>query len=123
MLRYKRINEFFWMDTLFATKNGGKLSRGNYATQLFVTDKGYVCVVSMKSESDVPKALRLFAKRVGAPEAIICDSARAQKSTEVRQFLTSIGTTLRLLETGTSWSNRTELYVGLMKSATCNLAT
>ena len=119
MLRYKRIKEFFWMDTLFATKNGGKSSRGNYATQLFVTDRGYVCVIPMKSESEVSKALKIFAKTVGAPEAIICDSAKAQKSNEVRQFLTSIGTSLRLLETGTPWSNRAELYVGLMKSATC----
>ena len=39
MLRYKRIKEFFWMDTLFATKDGGKSSRGNYAIQLFVTDR------------------------------------------------------------------------------------
>ena len=74
------------MDTLFTTKSGGKSSRGNYATQLFITDKGYVCVIPMKSELDDPKALRLFARRVSAPEAIICDSARAQKSTEVRQF-------------------------------------
>ena len=107
------------MDTLFANKSGGKSSRGNYATQLFVTDKGYVCVIPMKSESDVSKNFRLFSKRVGAPEDIICDSTRAQKSTEVRQFLTSIGTTLRLLETGTPWSIRAELYVGLMKSGTC----
>ena len=105
------------MDTLFATKSGGKSSRGNYATQLFVTDKGYVCVIPMKSKSDVSKALRLFAIRVGAPEDIICDYARAQKSTEVYQFLTSIGTTLRLLETDTPWSNRAELYVGLCKEA------
>ena len=101
MLRYKRIKEFFWMDTLFATKSGGKSSRGNYARQIFVIDKGYVRVIPMKSELDVPKALRLFAKRVGALEANICDSARAQKSTEVRKFLTSIGTTLCLLETST----------------------
>ena len=73
----------------------------------------------MKSESDVPKALRLFAKRVGAPEAIIYDSVRAQKSTDVRQFLTPIGTTLQLSESGTLWSNRAELYISLIKSGTC----
>ena len=72
----------------------------------------------MQTESEVPKALRAFAKQIGALEAIICDSAQAQKSKEVRNFLTSIGTTLRLLEEGTPWSNRAELYVGLLKSAT-----
>ena len=50
---------------------------------------------------------------------MICDSAKTQKSKEVRDFLTSIGTSLRLLETGTPWANRADLYVGLMKSAVC----
>ena len=101
MLRYKHIKEFFWMDILFATRNGGKSSRGNNATQLFVNEKFYVCVISLKSESEVPKALKLFSKNINAPEAIICNSAKAQKFAEVRHFLTSIGTSIRLLETGT----------------------
>ena len=39
MLRYKRIKEFFFMDTFFATKKGGQSSRGHTCCQLFVTDK------------------------------------------------------------------------------------
>ena len=119
MLRYKRINHFFHMDTLFATKKGQRSSRGNYAAQLFVTDKGFVFVIPMKTESDFPKAIRIVSKMVGAPKAIICDSVKAQKSSEIKEFLTSIGTSLRLLETGTPSANRSELYVGLLKSSVC----
>jgi hypothetical protein len=42
MLRYKRIRDSFYMDTFFATKKGGKSSRGHTCCQLFVTDKGCV---------------------------------------------------------------------------------
>ena len=48
MLRYKRIKDFFFMDTFFATKKGGQSSRGHTCCQLFVTDKGFIYVVSMK---------------------------------------------------------------------------
>eukprot|EP00957_Ditylum_brightwellii_P198535 15131056-Ditylum_brightwellii.AAC.1 len=42
MLRYKRINNYFFMDMFFATKKAGKLPQGNSCCQLFVTDKGFV---------------------------------------------------------------------------------
>ena len=48
MLWYRRIEDHFFMDTLFATKKGGKSSRGNTCCQLFVTDKGFLHVVPMK---------------------------------------------------------------------------
>lgn len=44
MLRYNRIEQYFFMDTFFATKKAGKSSRGNTCCQLFVTDRGfYIC--------------------------------------------------------------------------------
>jgi hypothetical protein len=36
-LRCKRIRDYFYMDTFFATKKGGKASRGHTCYQLFVT--------------------------------------------------------------------------------------
>ncbi len=105
MLRYKRINEYFFMDTFFATKKAGKSSRGNSCCQLFVTDKGFIHVVPMKAKSDVLQAVKEFAKAIGAPEAIICDAAREQKSEALRKFLGELGTTLRVLEEGTPWAN------------------
>ena len=43
--------------------------------------------------------------------------ASEQISQEVRKFCNSIGTTLRALEEGTPWSNKAELYIGLLKEA------
>ena len=117
MLRYKRIHQHFFMDTFFATKKAGKSSRGYTCMQLFVTDKGFVFVVPMRSKSEAPQALKLFAKEVGAPDAIICDAAKEQISKEVRQFCQRMGTTLRVLEENTPWANLAELYIGLIKEA------
>ncbi len=85
--------------------------------QLFVTDKGFVYVVTMSTKGDVPKAIKLLAKEVGAPDAIICDAAREQILKEVRSFCLKMGTTLRVLEEDTPWANRAELYIGIVKEA------
>ena len=71
----------------------------------------------MKSVSKFPKALKMFAKEVGVPEAIISDSHKCHKLKEVQQFCHKIGTTLRMLGVSTRWANRAELYVGLFKEA------
>jgi hypothetical protein len=117
MLRYTRIKEFFFMDTFYATKKAGKSSRGNACCQLFVTDKGFVYVVLMKKESEVLQAVKQFAKKIGAPKALICDAAKAQTSAAMQTFCNEIGTTLQALEEGTPWSNKAELYIGLIKEA------
>ena len=80
MLRYKRVKDYFFMDTFFATKKAKKSSRGHTCCQLFVTDKGFVCVAPMKSKSEVLQAVKQFAKETGAPEAIILDAAGEQSS-------------------------------------------
>jgi hypothetical protein len=117
MLRYKRINEYFFMDTFFSTKKAGKSSRGHTCCQLFVTDKGFVYVVPMKSKSEVLQAVKQFAKEIGAPDAIISDAAGEQSSQNLRKFCSEMGTTLRYLEEGTPWANKAELYIGLIKEA------
>jgi len=66
MLRYPWIKELFFMDTFFATQDGGKLSCGHMCCQLFVTDKGYVRVVPMKRKGEVLPAIKKFTKAVGA---------------------------------------------------------
>ena len=45
MLRYKRINQFFFTDNLF----GKKSARGYICMNIFVSDKGFVKVYDMKS--------------------------------------------------------------------------
>eukprot|EP00957_Ditylum_brightwellii_P155390 11828988-Ditylum_brightwellii.AAC.1 len=59
------------MDTFFATKKAGKLSQGNSCCQLFVTEKGFVHAILMKTKSDVMQAVKEFAKVVGVPDVLI----------------------------------------------------
>ena len=110
------------MDTFFVTAKAGKSTRGHTCMQLFVTDEGFVYVVPMTlkktSKKEVPLALKQFTKEIGAPDAIIADASGEQMSKEVKAFLSSIGTTLWLIEEGTPWVNRAESYNGLIKAAT-----
>ena len=73
MIRYKRIKDFFFMDTFFATKKGGPFITRPYNTccQLFVTDKGFIYVVLMKKKSEVLLAIKQFAKEIGAPDSFV----------------------------------------------------
>ena len=117
MQKYKRIKDFFFMGTFFATKKGGQSSRGHTCCQLFVTDKGFIYVVPMKRKSEVLLATKQFAKETGAPDSFVADMSGEQMSSEVKKFCNDIGTTLRALEEGTPWSNKAELYIGLIKEA------
>ena len=85
--------------------------------QRFVPDKGIVHVIPMKKKSEVPMALKVFAKGIGAPDAIIFDPASEQISREVRDLCYKIGNFIRFLEEGTPWANHAELYIGLLKEA------
>jgi hypothetical protein len=84
MLRYKRIRDYFYMDTFFATKKGGKSSRGHKCCQLFVTDKGFVYVVPMKRIGEVLLAMKQFAKEIGAPDAFVADMSGEHMSKEMK---------------------------------------
>ena len=117
MLRYKQIGQFLFMDTFFATSKAGKLSIGNTCCQIFISDKSFVFDVPIKIKSGVPLSLNLFAKEIGAPDAIICDATGDQKSKEVQKFCHQIGTTLRYLEESTPWANISELYIGIIKES------
>ena len=90
MIRYKHFNEYFYMDTLKATEKGGKSTWGNLYCQLFVTDRGFLYVVPMKSRSEVILAVKQFAKDIGVPDAIICDASGEQSSIKLRQFCQEI---------------------------------
>ena len=48
MLQYRESPNIFFMDTFFATKKDGTLSRVNTCCQLFVTEKLFIYVVPMK---------------------------------------------------------------------------
>ena len=107
-LRYKHIRQHFFMDTFFATQKVGPTTRGNTCMQLFVTDCGYIFVVPMKKKSEVHLAMKAFFKRVGIPDAIICDGAREQTQGKVKEVVNLVGTVIRQLERNTPWANRAE---------------
>ena len=115
MLRYKRIKEFFFMDTFYATGKAGRSTRGNTCMQIFVTDKGFTWVCPMTTESEIHSAVKRFFKLIGIPDAIICDAANAQIKGKTKKVCDEAGVTIRALEANTPWSNRAELYVGLFK--------
>ena len=85
--------------------------------QLFVTDKGFFCVVLMKSKSEVLQAVKQFVQEIGAPDAIISDTSGEQISKVLRKYCSDIGTTLRYLEERTPWANKAEIFIGLTKEA------
>ena len=84
---------------------------------VIVTDKGFIYVVPMKRKSEVLLATKQFAKEIGAPDYFVAHMSGEQMSSELKKFCNDIGTTLRALEEGTPWSNKAELYIGLIKEA------
>jgi len=118
MLRYKQTSSLFYTDTFVISKEA-KSTRGHTYMQFLVSDKGFVKVYPMTAVQEFPKALKLFAKDLGAPGILVADPHPVQKSNEVRDFCNKIGTILRLIEQSTQFANRAELYVGLLKEATC----
>ena len=71
----------------------------------------------MRRKLEVLQALKQFAKEIGVPTSIVADMSGDQMSHDVQKFCNDIGTTLRGLEEGTPWSNKAELYIGLLKEA------
>ena len=71
----------------------------------------------MKKKSEVLLAIKQFAKEIGAPDSFVADMSGEQMSSEVKKICNDIGTTLSALEEGTPWSNKAELYIGLIKEA------
>ena len=120
MLRYQHLREYFYMDTMFASSKSGKTTRGNMCMQLFVTDRGFVFVCPMKAKRDVHYALRLFFKKVGVPDAIICDRGKEQIEGNSQKLLQDSGTIIRTIEPNTPWANRAERYIGMFKQAIRN---
>ena len=72
MLPYKRIQEYFFMDKFFATNKSGKYLGVHTFCQLFVTAKGFVYVVPMKSKYEVLNSRFVC--------AVICTGLQRRKS-------------------------------------------
>ena len=114
ILWYGRITSTFFADTMFA-QPGVKSTRGNSCCQVFVSDKGFVALYPMKSQTEFQDALHWFYKQVGVPTTLVVDGHKSQTSTPVKHFCDQVEMTLRVLETETIWVNRADLYIGLLK--------
>ena len=96
LLRYKRINTHFFTDTFFVGK-GMTSARGFKCVQLFVSDKGFICMVPMVSKGEFPKALKEFCKEVGVPRGLIVDPSGEQTSSEVKWLCHNVAMNLKVL--------------------------
>ena len=85
--------------------------------QLFVSDCGFMFVYPMKSKSEIPEAIKAFAKEIGVPTALILDPEGTQRSKLIDKITKEMGCKLKFLEKQTQWANLAELYIGLMKKA------
>jgi hypothetical protein len=74
---YRRISSKFFTDTVFATKKAKSL-QGNTCAQVFISDKDFVTVYMMKTESDYINTLKEFAKNVVAPDMLVCNASKTQ---------------------------------------------
>ena len=59
----------------------------------------------------------ILCPRSQKPDALIHDTSRAQKFQAVRKYCNDIGTNFTVLEENTPWSNKAELYIGIIKEA------
>ena len=99
MLRYKRIQSTFYSDTMFALTH--KSVRQFKCCQVFGSDKGFVDVYQMQPQKEFQTTLHWFYKQVGVPVSLVVDGHLSHANPTVRRFCDQVGTTLRVLETGT----------------------
>ena len=85
--------------------------------QLFVSDKGFVYIVPMKSREDLHLALKMFAKDIGVPLYLILDPSGEKTSAKVTKICHEMGTTLKIHEESIQYLNLSERYIGLNKTS------
>ena len=116
MLQYKRINCAFFTDTYFVTSKALS-TQGNTMMKRFVSDKGFVYIVPMKSRGEFHSSLKMFYKEIGVPLSLIIDPSGDHTSAKVTKMCHEMGTTLKILEEYTQHPNLAERYVGLTKTS------
>ena len=117
MLRYARISAPLFMDTFFADSKHTVSTRDNVCAQLFVSDFNFVHIIPMKRRKDLHHALKQMFKQVGVPPDLICDGAKEQVQGEARKLIHKVNSNIKELEAESPWSNRAELFIGIVKKA------
>ena len=93
MLRYKKIQSFFFTDKMFAQPKA-KSSRDNTCCQVFVSDKEFVAVYATKFQSEFQDTLHWFCKQVGVPINLVVGGHKAQTSSGVKRFINQDDTSI-----------------------------
>ena len=69
----------------------------------------------MQSQSESNAELHWFCKDVGVPSTLFMDGHKTQVNLESKRLFLQVGTIMRVLEEGTTWTNRAERYICLLK--------
>lgn len=73
--------------------------RKNKHMQLFVSDTGFMFVYPMKSKSEIPDAVKAFAKEIGVPVSLILDPEGTQKSNKLDKIAKDMGVQIQIFGT------------------------
>ena len=76
-------------------KKAGKSYCRHTCCQLFIADTGFLHIVPIRMHSDVLSVIKQFAKKIGAPDAIISDATKEQTSQPLCKFCSEIGTMVK----------------------------
>ena len=66
-------------------------------------------------QEELEMAIKWFCKDIGVPANLIVDAHQAQAYIKIDRLCDQLGMILNILEEGTPWANRDELYIGLFK--------
>ena len=118
MLRYRHLPVTMFSDTMFAARRVGKSVRNFTCAQIFATDFGWVGVVMMEFEREIPSAFKEIFKEICVPEKMVLDGARSQVKGEALKECRNAGCTIVELERGMPSANRAERTIGELKTDT-----
>ena len=115
MLRYRRINSVFFTDTILAQTTPP--TQGKKYALLYVSEKRFVMIYPMKSQSEFNYTLHWFCKEIGVPFSLVMDGHMDQNKNNTKKHFHQVRRTLRILEAGTPWDNCAEIYIRIFKEA------
>ena len=72
ILRYKRIQTHFFMDTFQVTAKAISQQKNRYI-QLLISDTGYMFMYPIKLKTEIVNAVKAFAKQISLPTSLMLD--------------------------------------------------
>ena len=107
-LRYRRLTEDLYTDTLIVGKENQSWFRQNRYAQVFGSRNGWSRVYPMKVKSDAHEGLSKLFQREGVPPVMIADNSKEQTQGEFRRKLKEADCRLKQIEPYSQWQNAAE---------------